>query len=332
MTTEDFTRCFKIYCNYLSRYSTAWSSMTHHAFTGLTKHLGSDDSTLLLSKINSEKFTIKTFLKDLLELFFHFNDCFLKKDYVIQQKNEFSCISSLLNCTIEGSLNEIIGNECKLTAEEVISLKCFKDSLDNKMNFKTIPITNYQQEIDQLKKQLTDMQKNSALSNSIDKFQNLPEDFEESKSILEWELKKKLINENHINNFKLHLSKNTAPPSLMFSRFPTPFQPCEQNYVDEYNKLIVKFQKDAMELGIKTCAEKNVKIENNILLVIDKYKEKVPNINNILSSLKNKASDLLKDRFTKSAAKINSYTPRGYNLRPRTSNTANIEENDSRSR
>ena len=316
------------------KYSIDWKQMTYHAFTGLTKMLGNTDTATLVEHISGEKFAIISFIKDLLDLYTYFNEHFLNNEFIVNLKKDYDNVLLLLTLLIDKKLN-VVDNSYTLTFDDIILLKCIKENLENKIESSSShQVNNYQTELELLKKELEFIRNNNSTSNSqifVDKFDNLPDDFENSKKILSQELEKKLVNENHINNFKLYIDKKTAPPSLFFDKFPAPFLPCDSSYVESFNKLIFDFQTAAMNLAIKSCTSKLVSIKSNLEKFRKKYST-VSNIKTLITDAENQVSKNCEDRFRKSASKINSYTPRGYHVRKRTQPQDNIETQRSRSR
>lgn len=68
------------------------------------------------------------------------------------------------------------------------------------------------------------------------------------------------------NILKLHLDHMTAPNSLNFDRLPKPFFVYDSDYINEYNDLIFKFQKDIMNLNMSY-------LNKNKLSLIDEVKK-----------------------------------------------------------
>jgi hypothetical protein len=61
---------------------------------------------------------------------------------------------------------------------------------------------------------------------------------------LEFTHKSMIRNDNHIKILQTHLDNKTAPASLSFQRFPKPYRPFSQNYVDKSNEILSKCQMD----------------------------------------------------------------------------------------
>lgn len=107
-------------------------------------------------------------------------------------------------------------------------------------------------------------------------------------------IKKKLKMLNHINIMKLHLSSNTTPPSLFFNRFPQPFFPDSQDFVNRHNNRITQFQIDTINDIISTCNQKITECENKILNNLQEDK-----MNQIITDIQIKKDLELKPGFQK---------------------------------
>ncbi|RNA31046.1 hypothetical protein BpHYR1_031650 [Brachionus plicatilis] len=87
----------------------------------------------------------------------------------------------------------------------------------------------------------------------------------------------------HIKSFKSYLNKNLAPKSLHFFNFPRPFLSKENSFVDGYNELIFKFQKEIMEYNIKFLEEKVMNIDQEIITLKNTNSNSDINIDEIIN-------------------------------------------------
>ena len=329
MPNEDFTRGLIQFCLYLEKYKTDYKLFVHQSLTSLLKFV---TPTLMqymytATSVTSNTISTSTFHRVLYDFFVYFNEDFLLSN-CITLDNSLVNVSTILKFMIEGKFDIIdVKNsnkvEYKFDTEELVTLNCI---LDNLVNFSKKPNTNVQAELNSLKSQLEELQKIKSNSSDspiiINKFENLPENFEDSKRLLMQELGKKLVNINHISNFKLFLENKTAPPSLFFDKFPQPFLPCDPNYISEFNSLIVTFQIGAIELGIRSCTTKLTSIESNISAFANKYHLN-ENIKTVIADLEEVVANNHKEQFLRSVTKINSYQARGYLVKPRTKSANN---------
>ena len=109
---------------------------------------------------------------------------------------------------------------------------------------------------------------------------------------LERLINKKLRYENHLNVFKTHLNRSTAPPSYFYCYFPKPFLWNDEDFVEMHNNRIKNTQKLWMEEdikhiqkaidgivaaidGLKTECETNELINGNIDEIVDKIQSQV---------------------------------------------------------
>lgn len=76
---------------------------------------------------------------------------------------------------------------------------------------------------------------------------------------------------NHINLFKTHIENETTPPALFFRNFPKPFLSDDENFINEYNDLVRKFQNEAMKMSIRYLEER-IKTKEEYIQEISKDK------------------------------------------------------------
>ncbi len=335
MPSADFTRIFISYCNYLTKYEADFSVMTYHLYTGLKSLISTDGITTLTTALTIDKLQLSNISKDTFNLFVYFNENLLNSStpFNIEHKKDYINVCKLLVHLIGDGFKVVKGNVYEMTIDNTNLLICVKERLDLLLeNSSNQILVNYQLELELLKKKLESIQNsNSTPSDTaiVDKFENLPDSFEKSKRLIYQELEKKLINDNHITNFKIHLEKKTVPSSLFFDKFPKPFLPCDKSYVDSFNILICEFQVKALNLAILSCETKITGIISNLTKIKSKYTQ-VADIESIFKDIEEQAAENNQDRFRKSATKINSYVPRAYNVKPSTQQSSN--NNDSRTR
>ena len=116
---------------------------------------------------------------------------------------------------------------------------------------------------------------------------------------LEFTHKSMIRNDNHIKILQTHLDNRTTPASLSFQRFPKPYRPFSQNFVDKSNEIYSKCQVDLLKLGIEDLQQENSILNNDVKVFKDILKHHVPNINDISNSLFKKQEELQKDSMKK---------------------------------
>ena len=116
---------------------------------------------------------------------------------------------------------------------------------------------------------------------------------------------KKTRYENHIKILKSHLSSKTTPACYFYKRFPTPFLPYNNSYVNEYNNLIKNTQIQIICLNL-SYLEKDLEEFDKC---IDSIKQdKLSNYNNLdtkLTEIKLQAESDLSQKLKTSYNKLN---------------------------
>ena len=95
------------------------------------------------------------------------------------------------------------------------------------------------------------------------------------------------------------MDNRTTPASLSFQRFPKPYRPFSQNFVDKSNEIYSKCQVDLLKLGIEDLQPENSILNNDVKVFKDILKHHVTNINDISNSLFKKQEELQKDSMKK---------------------------------
>lgn len=205
--------------------------------------------------------------------------------------------------------NESNTNHGIFSFDDICSLNTFRDNFVQKINSQV----NNNTELNQLREQINMLQKERNNNNSnqnrptlsTHKEKSLPEKF--AFWLFDIQYGKLLVNQHHINIFKTHLSQETCTPTLLWSNFPEPLLPFDTYYMEGYNKIILAFQKSALDLGIE-CCEKRV-IENTN--TINSYKDKYINTEQLdekLLSIKMKKEKNLKTKFDSDNERVLRYT------------------------
>ncbi len=70
--------------------------------------------------------------------------------------------------------------------------------------------------------------------------------------------------ENHISNFRSHLSNNTLPASLFHCRFPKPFLLHDDDLIKEHNQIIKETQTKFIDLNLKYLEKRIDEYKNDI--------------------------------------------------------------------
>ena len=74
-----------------------------------------------------------------------------------------------------------------------------------------------------------------------------------------------LRKENNINLLEFHLKNETYPNQLFFDKFPTPFLLFDEQFVNNYNKIIKETQIQIMTLAISSLTQQTDTLKNNRL-------------------------------------------------------------------
>jgi hypothetical protein len=126
--------------------------------------------------------------------------------------------------------------------------------------------------------------------------------FEDSKDFISSLFNKKFRYENHLKIIETHLANGTTPSNLFYCKFPLPQLWDDAEYINEYNNLIVNFQKDSLNLSKKHFEKRSNIINNKMTAISDNLKEKNSNLDIVskIANLHDKSLDSLKDNFRNS--------------------------------
>jgi hypothetical protein len=102
---------------------------------------------------------------------------------------------------------------------------------------------------------------------------------------------------NHITIFDIHKRKKTTPNSLFFSRFPMPFFPNDESFVNKHNLIIEQAQNSFMELINETLHEKIEQIKVEINSFKNGLEDVTVNSDDLVSYVEKKEEDALKSKF-----------------------------------
>ena len=84
--------------------------------------------------------------------------------------------------------------------------------------------------------------------------------------------------------FELHLNKSITPKELSHFRFPVPFLQHDQIFVDNWNNMISKWQKESMEYIISRLNEQIAILKKYIVLYKKILNNHIPNIDNYVKT------------------------------------------------
>ena len=104
---------------------------------------------------------------------------------------------------------------------------------------------------------------------------------------------------NHINIFRIHLSKNTTPSTLFFNRFPKPMFYDDEHLINSYNDIILKAQTDLIKASIKSCEDKLKYYEDELLGYINSLNTNDRNIKELYKKLEDGKLESLSEFFSK---------------------------------
>ena len=104
---------------------------------------------------------------------------------------------------------------------------------------------------------------------------------------------------NHINIFRIHLSKNTTPSTLFFNRFPKPMFYDDEQLINSYNDIILVAQTDMIKASIKSCEDKLKYYEDELLGYINSLNSNDRNIKEFYKKLEDGKLESLSEFFSK---------------------------------
>ena len=130
---------------------------------------------------------------------------------------------------------------------------------------------------------------------------------------------KKVKSENHVSLIETLNKNNRVLPELRHMNFPIPFLPDDQEFINDYNNLITKFQTDITSLILKHMATRIEHSNNQIQLITSKNKD----LQSVVCSVEKEVYDNYKHKQISSHNKIsriiNDQTPFLYQLKQRPS-------------
>ena len=341
----SFKDAFITFVNYFIAYSDNYKMLTSNIWGAYKRNPKNDYPTLILGN-NKVDISKANFLTSIRNLIVYFNEnIFNISPFVFP--NFVIFISHITD-------NELIDQICNIDAKVFFSYQEISDInlvLDNYNKRITKParnpVQNQDEIINTLQEQVRTLLAKEANSNSISAStdKSLPSDFSDAFRLFQIQYEKKAKNENHIKLFETHLQNTTVPPSLLWNRFPVPFLPQDQAFVDDYNKLISAFQCDALALNIKHC-KKRISANNETLGKYKNFYNNVDDLGNKLDKIKTDTEKKLKNHFLELDEKISRYRTQRlplappsnkpdasfnnqYNNEKRASNSANNSANNS---
>jgi len=228
----------------------------------------------------------------------------------------------LIQDFIDGKTSEICGTETFNKFDE-IDIVILNTCLENYQNL--------EKEIENSVRSLTIINEISATIQT----KSLPKDFKEASGLFRVQLEKASRNHNHINILKTHLESDpiTVPKRLMYWKFPEPWLPYDPLYIEQYNILIIEFQKKAMEMSIK-CCEERLKTNNEQLEKLKQNYKETPNLESLIEKIKNSIEFKTKKSYQEQSEAIVHLKPQYYkvidnidltdvNLKEKSINTSN---------
>jgi hypothetical protein len=166
--------------------------------------------------------------------------------------------------------------------DQISTINTISNSYAKIVNQLKSNINNNSEEIRELRAQLEYLKQNQVNNPSNNNNRTLPESFDMAHNLFKTEYTKHAKNLNHVNMYKIHLDRNTVPPSYLWNRFPRPLLPYDEDFVSKYNDLIKDFQIKAINLCMEFCQKR---ANDNLTKILD-MKTSYPNINNIDNRLK----------------------------------------------
>ncbi len=315
--------CIKFRPNYATLTPTAW---------GVFKRSFKPEYNYLVENNNNKEILKDNFYTSITNLFGIFNEKVLNESQLLGQ-NIIEEFPLFIDDFINNQTKEICGTPADFVLDfgEISALNTIKD------NFKEV-LTNQNprinQELDQLRRQIQELQNtnrtnSSILPNEVNK--NLPIEFKEAFRIFQIQYEKLLRNENHVLLYETHLRKKTVPASLLWNRFPAPFLPFDEQFVTEYNLIIQEFQEKNINLCIKFCKSRIEENTKSILLLKNHYQNE-EDIDNKLNIIKNETEKKLKKHFDSIYEKIDRYTPQQWKVSSKELNNTQASQGQKRNR
>ena len=108
--------------------------------------------------------------------------------------------------------------------------------------------------------------------------------------------------------FNLDLKNQTVPPSYLWNRFPRPFLPYDESFVNKYNEIIKDFQTKAMCLCLEFCKSRVDLNTSKIIEMKNKYNDTI-DIDIKLKKISDEVYKSLEKSFLDKINKIKEYTP-----------------------
>lgn len=331
---KDFFVAFSNLCKFLSQHDacdnnvyTAFNNLTGHSIKGFktnTVHLQSYQ--VLASQYLSHEFVIDNLISNLYDLFNsqeftdiikHMNNEFVEKEY-----DSLVNICSIL--TILTNPNTKVHN-VKLDSTQLGQLSTILKKLKDKFNTSTTPKNDQQSEINKLKEEI------KTLTNTVQQLlatqgkslqfaegQNSQRTYSSENRLnktVEYDqhvrkcIRKHLCYQNHLKVFSTHEANRTKPASLFHRRFPRPFLPHDQEFVDAHNNIIENCQNNLMTMIIHTLKmklqnlEQDIKTFKNSALNDGTFKDQ-EEIDKFVKKIEESEDQKLKETFRKSDEKV----------------------------
>ncbi|CAF1125043.1 unnamed protein product, partial [Brachionus calyciflorus] len=110
-----------------------------------------------------------------------------------------------------------------------------------------------------------------------------------------------------VTMFNRHLEKGTTPAALFFDKFPKPYLSKDKDFVDEYNRIIEKTQKDIMNLCINSLSKRLDGMNNELKNIRDKLKTyfQEDELSKKFDEIESKEEYHLRPQMKKSMEKVN---------------------------
>jgi hypothetical protein len=137
---------------------------------------------------------------------------------------------------------------------------------------------------------------NNSQTTNLRNFKRILKSSRGDKSLV-FNINKVLRFRNHITIFDIHKRKKTTPNSLFFSRFPMPFFPNDESFVNKNNLIIEQAQNSFMEIINETLHEKIEQIKVEINTFKNGLEGVTVNSDALVSYVEKKEEDALKSKF-----------------------------------
>lgn len=319
-TVITFMDSFTNFCTWIHKYNQDYSLITPSTFGSYKRFFKSNYQ--VLSEFNESEIDKNNFHEFMTKSFAHISE--------ISSTKPKDAILVIFNDFMKDLLSKVlVSEECLLGEAEKTILEC---SITHLNNLPTSDVTNISQTNNTVLQQLQDkiklleIQLNANQSTdqlSINATQpRMPATFEEAYTFYRDKYQKLIKYENHVRIFDTHLEQGTCPGNLVWKCFPEPFLPSDPDYINAYNKLIVDFQKNDMNLSKNHCVKRIDMITEELSNMTERFND-ISDVSSRVENIKKDVSNSLKQKMDNKFNAILSMRPQFYIVKPLNNNKQN---------